>query len=237
MRKTLRLLTGALAALVALVLFASTAQAAGTLSVTPSSGPGGTMITISGTGCVGANHFGGWSIFYGDTATPPEVGTGFVASDPVTGAWSDTFTFAGDATEGDYVVIASCVIDEFDPVGDFDYTNGSFLLTAPVTTTTEQPTTTTEQPTTTTQEPTTTTEAPTTTTDEPQVTTTSAQVGGNTVTPPPGGGIQTDGGLPQENDPWYIDHSLSLLLGSMVLLLFGSEVRSNRSQRLSDNQE
>lgn len=192
-----RFLIGALA-IMALSLFATPAFAA-TATISPAMGPAGTIVNISGGECLPTEEF------------PVHPRVGFLVRDDdgneihfdlnvdvdEEGMWS--FSYEIPLVDTEYLeFLAFCSGGNgTDPAQLVDYDSLIFTyaeIGPPPTTEPEPTTTTTEAPPT--------TEQPTTTVEQPEPTT--APTVAPTVitnpefTSPPGGGVQTDGGVPDE---------------------------------------
>lgn len=109
-----------------------------TVGVSPTSGPRGTQLTISGSQCVGAGFYGSWAIFAPgvDPSSGSPIAAGDVLVDPA-GNWSDTSTVPLGAPLGTYTVFAACVdqLPNGRPAPEtivFEYGSGSFEVTAPI---------------------------------------------------------------------------------------------------------
>jgi len=126
---------GVLVAVVAVILGGGMADAQEGLpiQVAPSSGEPGTVITVSGEGCVGTEVAltlqNGGPIASG-SATPNEAG-----------AWSGTIEVPAGVSAGTLTVLAQCFGG-----GEVVYSPGSFTVTEPTTTTSSTTTTTTTTP-------------------------------------------------------------------------------------------
>jgi|SoiMethySBSTD1v2_1073268.scaffolds.fasta_scaffold02617_14 hypothetical protein len=100
------------------------------ISVTPGSGPAGTVATVSGTGCLGSAGAGDIEVylFDGSSDAPVDVFVGTVAAD---GSWSFGLQFEATDALGVYDFSATC-FDSPSPeapiVADYDF--ASFELTA-----------------------------------------------------------------------------------------------------------
>lgn len=111
------------------------------ISVTPSSGPAGTVVTVSGDDCIGEAGPGDLVVFLFDSTSvePIDIFGGTVAED---GAWTFQLQFEATDPPGVYDFSATCFESPESEKIVADYDFASFELTAPPT---EQPTT---QPTT-----------------------------------------------------------------------------------------
>jgi len=185
---------GMLLGVVASLTFATGAGATtgyvqlGRLDVSPTTGPAGTVVTVSGDNCSDASSrgsiTGGGDSFF--AVIYFEAGDQSVDAPATGGSWTQDLTVPGDTAVGTYAIKALCFVQcdsSIDGVG-FEsraelnkdeggeccgetvgkYKTGQFTVTEPATTTTEPATTTTEPATTT-------TEPATTTTTEVSVTT------------------------------------------------------------------
>jgi hypothetical protein len=105
------------------------AQALSPISVTPTSGPIGTVFTASGAGCITESGPGDLEayLWYADETDPRLVWSGTVASD---GTWTASVQSEPTDPTGTYTVSATCFVspESADIVVDYDFVE--FELTA-----------------------------------------------------------------------------------------------------------
>jgi hypothetical protein len=105
------------------------------VSVTPTSGPAGTVATLSGDGCIGEGGPGDIEAYLWDPSTvegdPPDLfWSGEVASD---GTWTAGVEFEGTDPLGIYFLSATCFVDpeSSEIVADYDFVEFELTATDP----------------------------------------------------------------------------------------------------------
>jgi hypothetical protein len=112
------------------------AQALSPISVTPTSGPAGTVATVSGTDCIGSNGPGDllaymWSPTSGPDDEPDFFFGGTVAAD---GSWTAAVQFEATDPVGTYTISATCFdspAEDAPVVVEYDFVDFELTAAAP----------------------------------------------------------------------------------------------------------